>query len=36
MKSSNVATKIWYIVYPLLFYYAVVLITMTVAQWRVA
>ena len=33
MKSSNVATKIWYIVYPLLFYYAVVLITMTVAQW---
>lgn len=33
MKRNSVFTKIWSIVYPLFFYYAVVLITMTVAQW---
>ena len=25
--------KIWYILYPFLFYYAVMLIIMTIAQW---
>ena len=25
--------KIWYILYPFLFYYAVMLIVMTIAQW---
>lgn len=33
MRQDNIAAKIWRIVYPLLFYYAVVLVTMTVAQW---
>lgn len=33
IKNSNLATKIWYIAYPFLFYYAVMLVAMTMAQW---
>ena len=32
-KNSSVAAKIWYIAYPFLFYYAVMLVAMTLAQW---
>lgn len=32
-KNSSLAAKIWYIAYPFLFYYAVMLTVMTVAQW---
>ncbi len=32
-KNSSVASKIWYIAYPFLFYYAVMLVAMTIAQW---
>ena len=33
MNQKNMAMKIWNIVYPILYYYAVVLITLTIAQW---
>ena len=33
MKNETLANKIWYIAYPILFYYAVMLITMSLAQW---
>lgn len=33
MKQDTAAMKLWKILYPLLFYYALVLITMTIAQW---
>ena len=32
-KNNSLASKIWYIAYPFLFYYAVMLTVMTVAQW---
>ena len=32
-KNSSPAAKIWYIAYPFLFYYAVMLVAMTLAQW---
>lgn len=35
MGQEHAAMKVWRIVYPLLFYYAVVLVTMTIAQWIV-
>lgn len=33
LKNQTLANKIWYIAYPFLFYYAVMLITMSLAQW---
>ena len=30
---KEILGKIWYILYPFLFYYAVMLIIMTIAQW---
>lgn len=33
LKNETLANKIWYIAYPILFYYAVMLITMSLAQW---
>lgn len=33
--NGNLAVKIWYIAYPFLFYYAVMLATMTIAQWMI-
>lgn len=32
-ENRSLFTKVWYILYPFLFYYAVMLILMTVAQW---
>lgn len=34
-KNSSLAAKIWYIAYPFLFYYAVMLTVMTIARWIV-
>lgn len=33
IENKNLAIKIWYIAYPFLFYYAVMLVAMTMAQW---